>query len=92
MSRTPLTDRLGRVRFLVDSQAHIRVDPNICAGCKERFCVRVCPAECFAPQGGELSFSYQSCLECGACRVACRNGAVDWNYPRGGFGVCFRCS
>jgi ferredoxin like protein len=35
-------------------------------------------------------FSHQTCLECGACRISCQNGALDWNYPKGGFGVCFR--
>ncbi|MDY6911458.1 MAG: ferredoxin family protein, partial [Chloroflexota bacterium] len=38
---------------------------------------------------GEFVFSYDGCLECGACRISCAKGAVDWNYPRGGFGVSF---
>jgi ferredoxin like protein len=31
------------------------------------------------------------CLECGTCRVICteyRN--VEWEYPRGGFGILFK--
>jgi len=31
------------------------------------------------------------CLECGTCRIICddyRN--VDWEYPRGGYGVLFK--
>ena len=30
------------------------------------------------------------CLECGTCRIVCARGNVDWNYPRGGFGILFK--
>jgi len=33
---------------------------------------------------------YETCLECGTCYVVCDKEAVDWNYPRGGYGVCYR--
>ena len=30
------------------------------------------------------------CLECGTCLIICEKGALDWKYPRGGFGVRYR--
>ena len=30
-------------------------------------------------------------MECGTCRVVCaETGEVEWNYPRGGYGVLFK--
>jgi ferredoxin like protein len=29
-------------------------------------------------------------LECGTCRIACPHSALEWEYPRSGFGVQFR--
>ncbi|MEA5388204.1 hypothetical protein VB773_00600 [Haloarculaceae archaeon H-GB2-1] len=40
---------------------------------------------------GEIYFSYEHCIECGACLVFCGNdpdkGAVSWTKPEGGKGV-----
>jgi len=41
-------------------------------------------------QEGELHFQYEDCIECGTCKIICPKGAVEWNYPRGTFGVTFR--
>ena len=31
------------------------------------------------------------CMECGTCRVVtAETGEVEWNYPRGGYGVLFK--
>jgi ferredoxin like protein len=90
MSDAILTDLLGLVRFAVDPEPHIKLDKDICGQCRDRVCIRVCPTRCFTAEGGEMMFSHQNCLECGACRISCRNGALDWNHPKGGYGVCFR--
>ncbi len=76
--------RLGRER------AHIRVDLEICARCELKPCLYVCPVENYRLEDGELRFSCDACVECGACRVSCAKGALDWTYPTGGQGVCFR--
>ena len=39
---------------------------------------------------GEMALEFGGCLECGTCMIACIDGALDWNYPRGGFGVQYR--
>jgi NAD-dependent dihydropyrimidine dehydrogenase PreA subunit len=38
----------------------------------------------------EFTVSYEGCLECGTCMIACSEGAIDWRNPRGGFGVSLR--
>ena len=85
-------ERLARVRYRVDSEAHIVVDPAVCAGCPHRACVKVCPAGCYSIEEQRLEFAYDGCLECGACRMACDRHAIQWGYPRGGYGVTFRYS
>jgi ferredoxin like protein len=52
----------------------------------------MCPAGCytFNEETRLLSVVYETCLECGTCYVSCAKGAIDWSYPRGGFGVRYR--
>lgn len=75
---------LGRER------PHITVKTETCRECALKPCLYVCPVENYKLEGTEVRFSCESCLECGACRLACGPGAVDWSYPLGGLGVCFR--
>lgn len=83
-------------RFSVDEGlSHIKVDSEKCAVCKTMPCLYVCPAKCYR-QGEDdaIRFDYAGCLECGTCRVACRQlgagGVVSWEYPQSTFGVSFR--
>lgn len=87
-----IDEKLYRVRFNIDSEnQHVAVDKEKCKGCIDKICLSICPAEVFKLDGDEVSLSWQGCLECGTCRIACPEGAVEWRYPRGGYGVCFRC-
>jgi ferredoxin like protein len=84
---------LGLDRFTVDEEeAHIVVDKTICAQCAEKPCLYVCPAVLYKlDKNGEISFDYAGCLECGTCRLMCKNkGIVKWVYPRGTYGINFR--
>jgi len=76
--------RLGR------DGPHIKVDAEACKRCGPKECLYVCPVENYKLEESGIVFSSDACLECGACRVACRAGAVEWSYPGGGFGVVFR--
>jgi ferredoxin like protein len=38
----------------------------------------------------EKKYNYEGCLECGSCKFACPKGAVDFSYPRGGYGVYYK--
>ncbi len=80
-------------RFTVDEDSpHIVIDKEICRTCREKACLAVCPAVLYKlDQAGDISFDYAGCLECGTCRVMCKNkGIVKWEYPQGTFGVQFR--
>ncbi|KJS31221.1 MAG: hypothetical protein VR64_12280 [Desulfatitalea sp. BRH_c12] len=86
-----IDDKLLRIRFVVDSGTpHIIVDTTRCAGCSEKPCLFACPVQCYKMESHALVFNWENCVECGTCRIVCPGGAVNWNYPRGGFGVCFR--
>jgi ferredoxin like protein len=87
-----IADKLFRVRFNADpDNSHITIDKEACRRCDNKVCLHVCPAEVYTmDEEGEIIASYQGCLECGTCRLACKGGGIEWIYPRGGFGVCFR--
>ena len=85
-----IQEKLDLVRFNVDRESHIRVNQEACKRCQSRPCLYVCPAGLYTLSDEELLHSYEGCLECGACYVACPEQAIDWNYPKGGYGVCFR--
>jgi ferredoxin like protein len=85
-----IEDKLTKVRLNVDTGPHIKVDTQLCEICQEKSCLYVCPVQNYTLDDGKIVFSWQACMECGACRVACPKGAVTWKYPRGGFGVCLR--
>jgi ferredoxin like protein len=79
-------------QFIIDEQAHITVNQDICKTCDARACVKACPANCYTFNEATklLSVVWENCLECGTCHVICDKGALDWSYPRGGYGVNYR--
>ncbi len=85
-----IEDKLATTRFEVDAAPHIRVNTELCEDCREQGCLYICPVRNYTLEEGKLSFSWQGCVECGACRIVCEAGAIAWDYPRGGFGVCLR--
>lgn len=93
MSFEPIDEKLSRTSFLRGPEPHVVLDEKVCARCPiGRVCLRVCPAANFKfdERSGQTAVSWESCLECGACRLACTAGAVRWTLPRGGAGVCYR--
>lgn len=89
MKSMTIEDRLALNKYDVDREPHIRLKEEVCQACEDYPCLYVCPAECFQLRDGHIRFSYEGCLECGSCRIGCERGAVEWSYPRGGFGICF---
>ena len=88
-ARRGLEDKLATVKFEIDKEAHIVVKKELCAECPTRPCLSACPAGNYEWEegGDQLVFNYEGCLECGTCRFICSLDAIDWSYPRGGFGV-----
>lgn len=84
--------KLGINKFHVD-EGHphiiIREHPDMAAF---HTLTLACPAGLYKLQpDGTIRFDYAGCLECGTCRILCRDSVLDeWNYPRGTFGVEYR--
>lgn len=85
--------KLFKVKYNTDEICHLKViDETKCLQCIDKPCTIVCPANVYNYNEAEkkLTISYEKCLECGACRLICKN--IDWKYPRGGKGVIFKSS
>jgi ferredoxin like protein len=78
--------------FKNDQESHIIIRQDICRRCTVKPCLRICPAGLYSlnEERQEIVVEFAGCLECGSCRVACPAGALEWCYPRGGFGVQYR--
>ncbi len=86
--------KLAANRFLVDEgYRHIKIkDQGVCRDCKTKPCTVGCPAKLYEwnEETDEMMYNYEGCLECGTCLLICPHDNLDWNYPRGGFGVQYR--
>ena len=87
-------EKLFQNRYRVDAgHPHISIkNPEHCAtGCAVKQCTTCCPAGCYTMEGnGRIVLITDGCLECGTCRVICDDHNVDWEYPRGGYGILFK--
>ena len=89
-----LAAKIALIEFRPDEtwQHVVIADQEKCRSCPDKNCLRVCPAGVFAWDnipGHPVLFRYRQCVECGACRLACPEGAVEFSYPHGGYGVVF---
>jgi ferredoxin like protein len=84
--------KLSFVKTKINRESHIKVNPEVCKNCPHQACTNVCPAICYRLIEGTVKFAHDGCLECGTCAVVCDQGAINWSYPTGGFGVAFRLS
>ncbi len=92
-SEVRVEEKLFQNRYLVDSgRAHIKVLPHAQPSASLVALVKVCPAGCYAlNEKGQVEIVPDGCFECGTCRVLCEaSGEIEWNYPRGGYGVLFK--
>ena len=85
-----IEDKLALNKFEIDKEVHIQVEERLCQDCDLKPCLYVCPSECYQLRDNHMTFSYEGCLECGSCRLACDRQAIRWVYPRGGFGICYQ--
>jgi ferredoxin like protein len=81
-------------RFVSDEQAHIILNKEICQTCEQHVCIQACPAKCYVltVETQRMDVVWENCLECGTCLIICDKKAIDWSYPRGGYGVDYRIS
>jgi ferredoxin like protein len=90
-NKVNIDDKLFLNTYIADTTSHLVIkDQTVCVNCKEKPCTDFCPARVYEFKDNKITVGFEGCLECGACRIACPNNNIDWNYPRGGFGVQFR--
>ncbi|MCL2529384.1 MAG: 4Fe-4S dicluster domain-containing protein [Coriobacteriia bacterium] len=87
-----IDEYLALNKFDVDEEtAHIELveNPDMTEFLK---LVRVCPAGLYRiSEDGKTSFDYAGCLECGTCRIACRDTIIQkWIYPSSTKGIEYR--
>lgn len=87
---TTAEEKLAVNKYDLDPEVHLTLDPEACRTCNQRACLYACPADCYRLVEEHVTFSYEGCLECGSCRLACPKGAITWTLPRGGLGICFQ--
>ncbi len=88
-----IDDMLMSLKYYIDEhQAHLQIaNPQVCAHCESKGCLFFCPVGAYREaEGGKVQIAYQSCIECGSCRVMCPHNNVEWKYPRGGYGVAYK--
>lgn len=86
-------DKLYQNRYLVDAgRAHIKVRPHKVPSPALVALLTACPARCYELNDkGQVEISVDGCVECGTCRIIGEpSGDIEWNYPRGGYGVLFK--
>lgn len=92
---TRVEEKLFQNRYRVDvGHAHVNiVNPSVCATmCSDKPCTFCCPAGCYTAEGdGRVTLITDGCMECGTCRILCNEfHNLNWEYPRGGYGVLFK--
>lgn len=88
-----IEEKLFQNRYVVDAgRPHIKVRSHETPSAELRALVGICPAGCYVETDkGTVEIVADGCMECGTCRVVTqKTGEIEWNYPRGGFGVAFK--
>jgi len=90
---TRIEEKLYQNRYVVDAgKPHIKVAEHDVPSPELKSLVTTCPANCYSEtEAGKIEIVADGCMECGTCRVVCaETGEIEWNYPRGGYGVLFK--
>ena len=77
------------IRFF---ESHLKIkNHDVCKTCSGHGCLYFCPVGVYTMSAdGKIQISYQSCIECGSCRIRCEKDNIEWKNPRGGFGVAYK--
>jgi len=92
MNRLSVPQKIAVNKYELDEgHPHIKVHQDVCrAACPDLACLYVCPANVYSEQNGQIVADWAGCLECTTCKIACPSEALEWEYPRGGFGIVYR--
>lgn len=90
---TRIEEKLYQNRYVVDAgRPHIKVKPHDKPSPALKALVTACPASCYSEnEHGKVEIVADGCMECGTCRVlTAGSDDIEWNYPRGGYGILFK--
>lgn len=85
-------EKLAVNKFLVDEgNPHIVLKDDVSDAEFDKL-VLCCPAGLYKrDEDGVKTFDCAGCLECGTCRVLCRDTILEkWTYLQGGMGISYR--
>ena len=87
-NEVPIEEKLYITKLRPDIEPHIKTNFEICISCEGKECTKFCPANVFSWSNidDQLVIAYENCLECGACRIGCPYGSIDFSHPNAGFG------
>lgn len=88
-----IEEKLFQNRYRVDEgEPHVCIDPQKASEADLKAMTHICPAGCYVEnEQGAVEVIPDGCMECGTCRIVCQeSGAIEWSYPRGGYGVLFK--
>ena len=87
-----LEKKLYTVKYTPDTDSHLLPVQECCRICQSKICTIICPANVYEWDDNKqkLIVKFENCLECGACRIACPDSSLGWEYPNGTKGVIFK--
>lgn len=85
-------EKLYNNRYIVDEgRPHVAIIGDGKPSTALKSLLNVCPAGCYAEEDDKVTVTPDGCLECGTCRIICAGtGELQWDYPRGGYGILFK--
>ena len=88
-----IEEKLFQNRYQVDSgRPHVKIREHDKPSETLMKLTNICPAGCYTVDDkGRVEVVPDGCMECGTCRIlTAESGELEWNYPRGGYGVLFK--
>ena len=88
-----IEEKLFENRYNVDAgRPHVRIRQHDTPSKALLALITVCPAGFYRlDDGGRIEVVPDGCMECGSCRIlTAGSGDLEWDYPRGGYGVLFK--
>lgn len=86
-------DKLATLSIRINEHnPHLKIiDQKVCLQCTAKPCTVTCPVQNYRVEdNGCTTIYWDSCIECGTCRVICPYRNIAWKFPAGGFGVSYR--
>jgi len=80
---TLIGDRISKLSYNDDHLSHIKLKETT-NGFMKKITV-LCPAKCYAEEGGKIILQHEGCLDCGTC-----SQETEWRHPRGEKGVQYK--